>query len=1045
MGTSFIHLHCHSNYSFLDSTLRVDDIVGWAVQNRMPAIALTDTNRLTGAIEFYRKAKSAGIHPIIGAEITLNDGTAPVLLVQNETGYRNLSELITKGNLAGGHNQFKLTVEDLAPHSKGLLALSGGRHSRVVKLLRQRKTEEAAACFLQLQHIFEGRFYIELQSLVPEDDLLNTHLTVLARRLKIPVAATNNVHLLKPTDWEIRRTLQAIGQNTTLERVVGTGHPDQFLKSSGQMALRFQKHPAALLNTRLIAQSCRFDFSLGKPIFPKIDLPPNETPFARLQKLCRTGLRARYTKMTPEIQDRLNRELITVRKLGFVEYFLIVKTIVDFCRREAIPCTGRGSAADSLIAYTLGITHADPIRFKLYFERFLNAERADPPDIDLDICWKNRERVLRYVYNKFGHDKTAMIAAVVTFQMRSSIREIAKTMGLPEDEISRLTKRLPRRPVEDFEAVFKTDPEMSGISSDPSTLKKILKIARRIAGFPHHLSVHPGGTIIAPDRITRFTPLEMAAGGLVISQYDMYSVEKLGLVKMDLLGVRSLTIISETAKAIQRNCNRTFNVNRIPEDDPGTLKMLREGRGLGCFQLESPAMRGLLRKMQIETLEDIIAAISLIRPGPAEGGMKDLYIRRRAGLEPIRYPHPALEPILKETCGIILYQEQVLLVAQAIGGLSLGEADVLRKLMTKSRTLKIAARLRDKFLAGARRKGVDAVTAQTIFEWLTHFASYGFNKAHSATYGILAYQTAFLKRHFPKEYMTALLNNPGGYYPQFALVEEARRLGIQILHPNVTRPARDFRIEEKGIRVGLGSVLNLSRKTIERILQERAQKPFQNVYDFLIRSRANQAEAESLIQCGALSDFNSSEPELLLIAKLFFKNNRNAAVTRGMNAATRLPPYSALQKVVNELRFLRFSVTEHPLRLLLKNQGIPDYVSSRELEKFKNQRVTILGWGIISRRVVTSQQESMKFLTLEDPDGIIEVVLFPEIYRRCGRLLQTRGPFQITGVVQSRVKGEANVIAEKIRVLEWTQETNRLRSGQTRSFDSQVKEAAGMF
>jgi len=1018
MGTSFIHLHCHSNYSFLDSTLSIDEMIRWAVATGAPALALTDTNRLTGAIEFYQKAKDTGIHPIIGAEIELTDAGSLLVLVQNQIGYRNLSEIITRGHLGGAHGDFWLHLNDLESHTAGLVALSGGKRSPGVDFLRRRKRNDAIAFFRKLQSIFGKQFYIELRNFTPEDDWLNIKVAALARELKIPVVATNDVHLLKPSDWEIWRTLQAIDQNTILEKTVGVGSPEQFLKSPRQMRERFRKQPDALLNTLLIAKSCQLDFSLGKPVFPTVALPHQETPFGRLQKLCYSGLHRRYSYITPAIRNRLNRELLVVRKLGFVEYFLIVKTIVDFCRKENIPCVGRGSAADSLIAYTLDITQADPIRFNLYFERFLNMERAEPPDIDLDICWKNRERVLAYVYKKFGHDKTAMIATVVTFQMRSSIREVAKTFGIPEEEISRLTKRLPHRPMKDFQSILKTVPELKALSLD-SRLEKILRIATRISGFPRHLSVHPGGMVIAPERITHFAPLEQASGGLVITEYDMHGVEKLGLVKMDLLGVRSLTILSEAVAAIQKRNGLAVKLNKIPEDDPETLRMLRQGKGLGCFQLESPAMRGLLKKMQIENLEDIIAAISLIRPGPAEGGMKDVYIRRRAGLEPTTYPHPSLEPILKETYGIILYQEQVLLVAQTIGDLTLGEADVLRKLMTKSRSLETVGHLRDKFLTGARRNGVDGNTARKIFDWLTHFASYGFNKAHSATYGILAYQTAFLKRHFPAEYMVALLNNPGGYYPPFAYVEEARRLGLSILPPDVNRSNENFSPEGEAIRVGLGSILNLSQRSIERILSAREEKSFQDAIDFLTRSQVNLSEAERLIQCGALAGFDASEPRLLITAKIFFRNRKNAAITRALSREIHLPPYSIQQKVIHELHYLGFSVTEHPLRLLLKRQASGTYVSSQELESLKNQRVTVLGWGVISRRVLTARRESMKFLTLEDPDGIIEVVLFPNVYRRYGVLLQDRGPFQITGIVQSRIKGEANLIAERIQRLEW--------------------------
>ncbi len=1017
MATFYTHLHCHSNYSFLDSTLSIDAMVSWAVENHVPALALTDTNRLTGAVEFFQKARAAGVHPILGAEVTLSDSSSLVLLVQNKTGYKNLTELLTRGHLRGGHNRFELNVDELAGFTEGLVALSGNRRNPAIRFLRRREPQKAVAYLRKMQVLFGGRFYVELVRLVPQDDLLNANLAFWARKLGVGLVATNDVHLLKPADWGVWRVLRAVDENTTVERVAHFGRPEQYLKSPAEMEQNFQRFPDALSNTRRIAESCTFEFSLGTPVFPTVHLPTGQTAFGRLKALCDQGLRRRYPLLTLAIQKRLHHELLTVRKLGFVEYFLIVKEIVDFCRREDIPCVGRGSAADSLISYVLEITQADPIRFNLYFERFLNPERSDPPDIDLDICWKNRERVLQFVYNRFGHDRTALIATVVTFQARSAVREVAKALGVSAGEIERISKRLPHGFFGRSAWDAQTTQLLGRWAGGNPTLRDVVEIARRLVGFPRHLSVHPGGTVIAPAKITYFTPLEIASGGLVISQYDMHGIEKLGLVKMDLLGIRSLTILSEAVRAVEKRQGKHLDLRAIPEDDPETFALLRRGQGLGCFQLESPAMRGLLKKMQIETLDDIVAAISLIRPGPAEGGMKDVYIRRRAGLEAISYPHPSLEPILKETYGILVYQEQVLLAAQAVAGLTLGEADILRKAMTKKRDPKILREFRQKFLQGAARRGVAEKTAEGIFEWLTHFASYGFNKAHSATYGILAYRTAFLKRHFPLEYMTALLNNPGGYYPQFAYVEEARRLGIPILGPDVLRSETDFSMEGKAIRVGLGSILGLSRVAISRILSERKKAPFRNLYDFLLRSRVNIREAESLVQIGALACFDLSEPNLLARTRIFFKNKRNTRLAEMLTAGLSLPPYSKMQRVLHELHILRFSVTEHPLRLFLETNWVAEYTLSSELEKFKDQDVTIVGWGVISRRVLTANKQSMKFLTVEDPEGIVEVVLFPDVYRRYARILQGRGPFQITGRVQSRIPGEANVIARRIRVL----------------------------
>ena len=1036
MATSFTHLHCHSNFSLLDSTLGVQALVEAAAELDMPAVALTDTNALYGAVEFYERAVQAGIKPIIGAEVVLEDGSSLVLLAKNQTGYENLCDILTAGHLRGGHLQFKLSPHTVAEHAEGLICLSGGKRGGVWRQLRRRNRRQAFHQALLWKEAFGEDFYMELQHTQPGDDFAITYLADLAKSLHVKIVATNDVHMRRPQELEIWRVLRAIDENTLVSKVPFEGQADQYFKSAWQMAKRFRAFPEALENTAEVAEKCRFGFSLGKPIFPAVELPPGETPASRLRALCRAGLRRRYPGLPKEAEERLERELRVIEELGFVEYFLIVKDIVDFCHREGIPCVGRGSAADSLVSYVLGITQVDPIRYDLYFERFLNPERRDPPDIDLDIAWKERERVLQYVYQKYSHDRTAMIATFVTFQLRSSFREIGQTLGLPEEEISRITKNLPHRGVEDFEDAVARVPECASLAvrkspranGDPqvgplathsaeSMLERILRIARHIAGFPRHLSVHPGGTIIAPDRITRYTPLEIAAGGAVISQYDLYSTEKLGLVKMDLLGVRTLSVIADTVREVERRHGTPVRLEALRENDPATLQFIRSAETIGCFQLESPGMRGLLRKMQVDSLDDVIAAISLIRPGPAEGGMKDVYIRRRAGLEEVTYPHPALEPILKSTYGVILYQEQVLLVAQAIAGFSLGEADLLRRAMTKSRTVGELAPLREKFLQGAAQRGIDRATAENLWRWLTHFVGYGFNKAHSATYGMLAYQTAYLKRNFPVEYMTAVLNNDGGFYPRFAYVEEARRMGIRIYPPSVLYSGAQFSVEDRGIRVGLSAILNLRHQTIRKILAERKRRPFRNLYDVLLRTGMNLAEAENLARCGAFRDLEPSEPMALTKIRIFFKNERRPHLAELFTQDLELPPFTLYQRVLNELSLMRFAVSAHPLQLFLEqNPGI-DAVPSTELERYKDRRVTVVGWVIASRRVPTAGGEFMKFLTLEDLRGTTEVVLFPKVYRAVGQRVQLQGPLQVTGTVQSRVPGEANLIAERVRPL----------------------------
>jgi DNA-directed DNA polymerase III PolC len=579
--------------------------------------------------------------------------------------------------------------------------------------------------------------------------------------------------------------LHAVDQNTVLDKIQTAGVSEQYLKSANQMHELFRQFPKAIANTEKIARECNFEFELGRPIFPSVDLPRDESSFSYLWKLCFDGATVRYQPLTQEVIQRLEYELKTIHNLGFAEYFLIVRDIVQFCRHNHIPCVGRGSAADSLVSFVLGITQVDPLRHNLYFERFLNPQRKDPPDIDLDLCWKNRDRVLEYVYQKYGKDRTAMICTFNTFQSRSAIRDVAKTYGLPEDEIGKITKYLPHHAIDKIEEIVNSLPELREIRHNLPLYEEILRLAQRIADFPRHLSIHPGGVIIAPDNITHYTPLEIAGKGIVIAQYDMYSIEKLGLVKMDLLGVRSLSIITDCMKYVKHRASQSkhilqnethpgttcerevsdrdasdheksiqhthrspiepaflvkkaeelspLDLRTIPEDDPEVTAFIRSGHTMACFQLESPAMRGLLKKMQIENVDDVIAAVAIIRPGASGSGMKEVYIKRRAGLEETKYVHPSLAPALDDTYGVIIYQEQVLRVAHFVAGLPLDKADTLRRAMTKSRTKKEFMSIYQDFMSGARNKGLNNEQAETVWKFLSQFVGYGFNKAHSAT------------------------------------------------------------------------------------------------------------------------------------------------------------------------------------------------------------------------------------------------------------------------------------------------------------------------
>ncbi|MBD3223198.1 MAG: DNA polymerase III subunit alpha [Caldithrix sp.] len=1042
---AFVHLHTHSYYSLLNGVPSPEELVIAAKRAGMSALALTDRNGLYGAVEFYQKAREARINPIIGAELTLDDGFNIVLLVQNDTGYRHLSHLISEGRLRGGHGGFRLSAKQVHKYNAGLTALSAGNTGKVNDLLAQRNITQALAEVRRWRNAFGERYYLELNHIDASDTLVNLRLRDIAVEQGVPLAATNDVYFIDSKDWHLRRVLQAIDQNTAVENVENAGRSEQYFKDADAMNRLFKSFPQAVSNTLKISRSCPFDFQLGKPVFPSIDLPEKETGFSWLWKKCFQGASRRYQPLTGAVIKRLEFELQTIHNLGFAEYFLIVKDIVDYCHRQHIPCVGRGSAADSLVAYVLEITQVDPLRHNLYFERFLNPERRDPPDIDLDICWKNRDHVLDYVYQKYGKERTAMICTFNTFQNRSAIRDIAKAYGLPEDEIGKITKHLPHRAAHEVEEAINTLPELKELRHNLTVYQEILKLARRIADFPRHLSIHPGGVIIAPDNITYHTPLEIAGKGIIISQYDMYTIEKLGLVKMDLLGVRSLSIITDCLKLIRRHygssaetgSDRTealkaalllkqsaelspLDLKTIPENDLQVTAFIRSGATMGCFQLESPGMRGLLKKMRIDDVDDVITAVALIRPGASGSGMKDIYIKRRAGLQKVQYVHSSLAQALDETYGVVIYQEQVLKVAHFVAGLSLSQADTLRRAMTKSRQKNEFMKVRRSFIEGAVQRRLQKEQAETVWNFLAQFVGYGFNKAHSATYGTIAYQTAYLKHYFPLEYMCAVLNNQGGFYSRMAYVEEARRMGIRLLPPDINASGQDFTCdkERNAIRAGLGPVFELTQKTIKAIIDERRSKPFDHLPDFIRRTRAGEKECSHLIKAGALQSIDASAPRLLLMSKLFFKNRKKALVTEYIGKDVVLESFNRYQNIINEMEMLDFAVTGHPLTLFEEQLRQYPHTSSRELETHNGRRITFCGWLVTSRRVATSNNQFMKFLTLEDKQGLCEAVLFPAVYIRYGHLIRSHGPYCVTGKVQSRLPGEANLIVERLEVIE---------------------------
>ena len=1012
MDTFFTHLHCHSNFSLLDGVIPIELLIEKAANLGMKHLALTDHNNLYGSVCFYEKAKEEGIHPVIGSEITLSDGSSVVLLVKNSEGYNNLCDIITVGSIKGGHLKFSIDEGSIFKRHSGLVALSGGKKGRITRFINSRNVDKAVTECRKWKRVFGEDFYIEIQYYEAGDKLLNHKLNDLSMNMGVPLICTNDVHCLSKSEFPLRRLLHAIDKNDTISRTRFEGSEEQYLKSQKEMKEIFSRYPSAVKNTQIISGKCNFEYSLNRPIFPKIDIPDGETPFSILKKMCCKGAEKLYGKLTDEITSRLEYELDIINSMGYTEYFLIVKDIVDYAKCNEIPCVGRGSAGDSIVSYTLGITRVDPIKYNLYFERFLNPERSEPPDIDLDLCWKRRDQVIDYVYRKYGHHKTAMICTFNTFGIRSSIGDVGKAYGFSEEEVRNLTKTLPHRKIERLEESLEKVPECKGSPLKTNVYKNILSDCKKITNFPRHLSIHPGGVIIAPDRITKYTPLEESRKGIIISQHDMYSIAKVGLVKMDLLGVRSLSVISDCLKSVSKD-----NLDDIPEDDHQTLMMIGNGNTIGCFQIESPAMRGLLRKLTVQNLDDIIIAVALIRPGPSEGGMKDLYIKRRAGIEDVKYSHPSLEPILKDTYGIIVYQEQVLKIANEIAGLSYGEADILRRAMTKSRNKNELKSINKKFKDGAIKNGLDEKEAKNIWNLLCNFVGYGFNKAHSATYGLIAYQSAYLKNYYPVEFMTAVLNNFGGFYSRAEYIEECRRMGLKIVPPDVNKAEIEFTSSANEIITGLSAVSELTCKSMNKIVSERKKGKFTELYDLIDRCSLGEKEINNLIRCGAVRSIEKSEPNLIIKAKVYFRNKKKREVTRILTDNLNLSPYDFVQRIVNEIEILSFAVSGHPLSIFPEIETDPTITFSNELEKKSGNKVKVAGWIVTGRKAYTKNGEFMKFITIEDKKGVMECVLFPMVYQEYGALLKSVGPFIIIGKVQSRIPGEANIIVEKIKKL----------------------------
>ena len=1087
-------LEAHSHFTFGSGCLAPAELARRLAEAGWTAAALCDDDGLHGFVDFQRGAREHGLKPILALRLPALGGL--VVVARGEAGRRELNRLVTLRHLGPGWER-RLPVPrrshealarqaaardpsernpaernpaernpaerdpgaDAAPPRKGPPAAA----TRAALLEAVAVLEDchvllpgrAALAALEeedrLRRLPAGRVHAALSPLGDRRELSAFWTALRARGL--PVVAHLPAHYAAPGDLGWHQRLRAIAGNTSLERLVASGsfEAQAWIRSPDDWRVLFARLPEALRNLEALHADCELAAETGRLHLPRLEGARSADDDARLAALCRVALPRRYPApgrwrrrgprgpgsvgITPlaEAEARLARELETIAALGFSGYFLVVREIVEFARREGLPSIGRGSAANSLVAYLLDFTEVDPIRHSLSFERFLNPWRRSPPDIDLDFSWTDRDRVLAWVSERFGPERTAMICTTVTFGPRGALRELAKIEGIGGAELERLTKTFPRG-VHDWEEELRERPERHGLDAAAEPLASLLPWVGKLVGAPRHLGVHAGGVVIAPGPIVDHLPLERAGKGWTVTQLDMHPVEELGLLKIDLLAQRGLGVHADLDRQLAARRRAALADGAEPPDappesvyelerDPATASLLREGRTMGCFYVESPGMQALLRKLRCASFEDLVAASSIIRPGVSESGMMQAYVERHnrcAALppgapSPVEYAHPVLEELLEDTYGVMVYQEDVMRVVSGLAGLSLAEGDLLRRAMTgKGASRAELLAMRERFLAGCASKGVGEEIALEVWRQIASFAGYAFCKAHSASFAVLSYRVAWFKAHWPAEFVAAVLSNQGGFFSSAAYVQEARRLGLAIRPPCVVHGGAGYAGAGRELRVGLQQVGGLGHRTLRRLLAERRRRPFSGFDDFRRRSGADAAELEALVGAGALDalagdgDPCERRPALLWRLRLL-GGARGAAESPGPSLFDELPEerpvavgrWSRIETWLRERAALGFGVSRHPMELFdfgdLEQRCLP----ATELVHHEGQRVELLGWKFAHKTISTRRsKERMAFLSLEDASGTCEAVLFPAVWERHALLCRAPGPFWLRGTVE---------------------------------------------
>ncbi|WP_281885759.1 DNA polymerase III subunit alpha [Paenibacillus sp. YYML68] len=1063
---SFVHLHVHSEYSLLDGAARLEELVSRAAELGMKALALTDHGVMYGAIPFYKACKARGIKPIIGCEMYFTPASISqkgtrqeqpiyhlILLARNEVGYRNLMKLSSIAHLEGFHYKPRIDLEHLAQYAEGLVCTSACLGSEVSQHLLHGRYEEAKAAALRYKAIFGEHFYLELQDHgLLEQKKVNLELLRLARETGIGVVATNDVHYVHEADHQVQDILICIGTGKTVEDEdrLRIGSSQLYLKSVEEMHALFAHVPEAIANTTAIADSCSLELEFGRSILPQFDpIPEGLTAGDYLVQLCREGLRLRYADTSDwsdiewrrAAEERLDYELGVIERMGYSDYFLIVWDFIRYAHEQRIVTgPGRGSSAGSLVAYVLRITDVDPIRYRLLFERFLNPERVSMPDIDIDFSDLRRDEVIEYVVRKYGRDRVAQIITFGTMAAKAAVRDVGRALNVPYGEVDRAAKLIPNQLGMTLEEALRVSPELKALSDKHPKTAELLDYARRVEGMPRHSSTHAAGVIISREPLTEYVPLQAGSDDTPLTQYTMEHLESIGLLKMDFLGLRTLSIIERTLAWIHDLTGERIDWTRISTDDPRTYELLGLGDTTGVFQLESPGVRRVLRELRPTHFEDIISVLALYRPGPMEFIPK--YIAGKHGLVEVEYPHPDLAPILKDTYGIIVYQEQIMQIASAMAGFSLGEADLLRRAVSKKKR-EVLDEQRAHFVSGSRSQGYGEDDANRVYDMIVRFADYGFPRAHATAYGVLAFQTAYLKAHYPVIFMASMLAAVVGSHHKVAeYADECRRMGIAVLPPDVNESSFLFTPVtgasgegSAAIRFGLAAIKNVGTHAIESIIEERRSGPYASLTDFCRRVDlrvCNKRVLESLVQAGALGSMSGHRAQQLAMleetveAALKWRKDREALqlVLDGFDEEVTweleypdIPPFTLMQQLELERELLGLYISGSPLddfddvlrRLEVDSIArLPDYPDGADIR--------VAGLVMSHKTIITKKGQPMAFMELEDRIGKLEVVLFPETWRIHAPLVQKGSPLLVVGKLQHGDE-QAKLLADRLVAL----------------------------